>query len=420
MTMPIIVFRLGLRRRVARAALATLLTVLTAGACLGGAALHPVQAAPRPDAPEYAKRGPYPVGTREFKIEDAANAARPLVGTVWYPAIKAAGAKEEATYTAGFLTDTGRAIRDAAGEPKGGPYPLIIFSHGFMGLRLQSLWYTEHLASYGFVVIAVDHPGSTLFDYQKGTASDNWALRPLDVLREIAYAEKTLNATDGVLPGLIDMDKIAVTGHSLGGYTTLAAAGGRLDFDSLKAWCAANPAPALKPEAVCGANGLDPAVLARGRGIDPAPTGPWPATTDTRIRAAVALAPAFSPIFGKEGLASVTIPTMIIVGSKDQTTIPERDAYTAYDWVASKTKALGVLENGGHYIFVQSCPAIAIAFNLFWGCSDLVWDMDRAHDVINQMATPFFLETLKGDAKAAAAIQNGAINFVGVRYQRSG
>lgn len=396
------------------------LSVLAVLLIVIGANASPAAAAPRPDAPEYAKPGPYPVGTRELRIEDAANAGRPLVGTVWYPAIKGPNDKEQTTYTAGLLSDTGRAIREAAPEPKGGPYPLIIFSHGFMGLRLQSLWYTEHLASYGFVVLAVDHPGSTLFDYQKGTVVENWALRPLDILREIGYAEKTLNASGGPLAGIIAMDRIAVTGHSLGGYTTLAAAGGRLDFDSLQAWCASKPDAALKPESLCGPGAPDPVAIAKGRGLSAPPGGPWPATSDPRIKAAVALAPALSPIFGKEGLASVSIPTMILVGSKDQSTIPERDAYTAFDWISSKTRALGVLENAGHYVFVQSCPPIAIALNLYWGCSDQVWDMDRAHDLINQMATPFFLEVLKGDSKAAAVIQEGKVNFVGVRYKRIG
>jgi predicted dienelactone hydrolase len=375
----------------------------------------PIIAAPRPDAPQYAKRGSYSVGTREFKIEDK---ARPLTGTVWYPALKTPDQKEETTYTAGFLSDKGVAIRDAQPNPKNGPYPLIVFSHGFMGLRLQSLWYTEHLASYGFVVIAVDHPGSTLFDYQTGDAAANWALRPLDGLREIEYAEKVLNAPGDALAGLIDMNTIAVSGHSLGGYTALALAGAPLNFDDLRAWCASNPDPALKPELACGDYLKNEATIAAKRGLNTPPKGLWPATTDPRIKAAVPLAPANAPVFGKTGLGAINLPILIIVGSKDQTTIPERDAYPAYTQVSSKRKALGVLENAGHYVFVQSCPPIAITLNLYWGCSDAVWDMDRAHDLVNHMATAFLLETLKGDKEAAAALQK--IDFVGVKFTSAG
>jgi predicted dienelactone hydrolase len=369
----------------------------------------PANAAPRPDAPKYARRGAQTVGTREFTIADE---KRPLNGTVWYPAVKGAGQTEGATYTAGLLSDKGFAIRDAAPNPQGGPYPLIIFSHGFMGVRLQSLWYTEHLASYGFVVMAVDHPGSTLFDYRGGDPADNWALRPLDVLRQIEYAEKVLN-TDA-LKGIIDMNTIAVSGHSLGGYTALAAAGAQLNFDELRAWCASKPDPMLKSEMLCANYLNNEAALATKRGLSEPPKGVWPATTDKRIKAVIPLAPASAPVFGKTGLASITIPTMILVGSKDQSTIPERDAYPAYEWVGSKRKALGVLENGGHYLFVQNCPALAITLNLFWGCSDLVWDMDRAHDLSNHLATAFLLETLKGDKDAATTLR--AVEFIGVRF----
>ena len=43
-------------------------------------------------------------------------------------------------------------------DPDGGPYPLVLFSHGFAGYRLQSTFLTTHLASWGFVVAAVEHP----------------------------------------------------------------------------------------------------------------------------------------------------------------------------------------------------------------------------------------------------------------------
>ena len=113
----------------------------------------------------YAARGPYPVGTFDTTLPagDGSPAdSGPLAATVWYPALNPDGLPEAASYPWGEFTLQGEALRDAAPDPAGGPYPLVIFSHGLGGLRLQSLFYTEHLASYGFVVIAVDHPGSTL------------------------------------------------------------------------------------------------------------------------------------------------------------------------------------------------------------------------------------------------------------------
>ena len=39
------------------------------------------------------------------------------------------------------------------------PYPVVLFSHGFRGMRVQSNDITTHLASRGYVVAATDHSG---------------------------------------------------------------------------------------------------------------------------------------------------------------------------------------------------------------------------------------------------------------------
>src|SRR5690606_3417151 len=111
------------------------------------------------------------------------------------------------------------------------------------GIRFQSLFFTERLASYGFVVIAADHPGNTVLDAFLGTMDAesillNFALRPLDVLRLIDYAA-ALNEAGSAFDGLIDMERVAVAGHSFGGYTALSVGGAQLDFTALNTACAA-------------------------------------------------------------------------------------------------------------------------------------------------------------------------------------
>src|SRR5262249_6064762 len=149
-------------------------------------ALNSIQVAhaERPDAPKYAKRGPYFVGTREIEIPDTAAGNRPLKGTIWYPAVKPDGTEQPATYTDGLLSGTGTAVRDVPPDAAHGPYPLIVYSHGLSSLRFQSIFYVEHLTSYGFVVIAVDHPGSTIFDTTQESVIATFAYRPLEILRE--------------------------------------------------------------------------------------------------------------------------------------------------------------------------------------------------------------------------------------------
>ena len=385
----------------------------------GGLGSQPASA--RPDAPPYAKHGPFAVGTFDVKIDDA---TRPLTATVWYPALNPTNAAEANIYHYGSYPIAGHALLNAAADNSKGPYPLIVFSHGNGGLRLQSLYFTEHLASYGFVVIAADHPGSDLNlaaiigaapPQTQADFDTSYALRPLDVLREITEAEQ-LNAAGGALAGVIDMQTIAVTGHSFGGYTAFAAGGARLDLGALNQWCA-NPDPALDPNTVCFMkNSAFP--IAKARGLSTAPDGIWPATTDPRIRAIVAMAPWNAPIFGQDGLAAVTIPTLVMVGTKDRTTIPERDAYVFYNGISSPAKTLVTFDNADHLIFADGCPPELANTKFFASCSDKVWDMDRVHDLINQVATPFLLSTLRHDSAATAALAPGAVQYVGVNYKK--
>ncbi len=394
-------------------------------------------AAQRPDAPPYAQRGPHPVGTLEITIpgeEGVAGREAPLSATVWYPALNPDELEEAARYRVGLFTLEGRALPDAAPDAANGPYPLVIFSHGSGGMRFQSLYLTEHLASHGFVVIAADHPGNTVQDALFGGSDaaylngliQNFGTRPLDILRQITYLDAL--PADSPLAGLMDMARIAVSGHSFGGYTALAAGGARLDTAAFRAWCAEPTlpeAPAAARLAELSPDNLRDNVcflarslptIAERRGLDSLPDGLWPATTDPRIRAAVMLAPYNAPIFGPDGLAALTTPALIMVGSADSVTLPPRDAFAAFAYLGSADKTLAVLENGDHYLFADGCSAAAIRLGQFNRCSDAVWDMGRAHDITNHLVTAFLRAQLYGDEAAAGAF--AAADFTGVIITR--
>lgn len=398
------------------AAVATLLLLMQAAGILGQ----------RPDAPPYGRRGPLGVGTRDFTILDS---QRPLEATVWYPALNPDSRPVETTYRSGLLLNVdGQALRDAEPDRDHGPYPLVVFSHGSGGFRFQSLFFTEHLASYGFIVIAADHPGNTVLDSLQPaefarTIVPSYTYRPADVLREIAFAE-TLTAPGGALEGMIGTSRIAVTGHSFGGYTALAASGARLNFDALNHWCDAGGGdspfnPDRMAYTVCFMRDRAD-VVAAARGLDSAPTGLWPAITDPRIQAVVVMAPWNGPILGEGGLDGLTAPTMILVGSSDSVTPPARDANPTFDALGSATKALVTFENADHYIFVNECWELAIRLGFFSRCSDSVWDMARVHDLTNHFATAFLLAQLTGDEAAQQALAPQNVDFTGVEYTYSG
>ena len=393
-----------------------LLTLILLSCC--AFILTPISSnAQRPDAPDYALRGTYPVGTQEFVIEDD---ERPLNLTMWYPALNPDNVEEITTYTLNaFIQIDGNAISNASPDLENGPYPLIIFSHGSSGFRYQSTFYTEHLASHGFIVMAVDHPGNTILDLlDEETFFENlilnYAYRPQDILRVIEFTEMLIN-TDEALGSIIDINNMALTGHSFGGYTAASISGIPNNFADFSSWCENNDTD----QNVCFLLDYEESI-ADLAGYDTPPTNTWDAIVDERIQATVLLAPWNAPILDIDSLNEHTTPTMILVGTQDPVTPLERDSGVIYERLTSAQRALITFDNGGHYIFVDECTEIAVQFGFYESCSDPVWDMTRVHDLTNHYVTAFLLYQLYGDETALEAINPSIVEFIGVNVDSDG
>jgi len=370
----------------------------------------------RPDAPPYALHGPYWVGTMEMVVEP--DSERPLPLTVWYPALNPEDLAEEVEYRDDGVPGPvyGHAISDAEIDPSGGPYPLVIFSHALGIVRISYPHYTEHLASYGFVVLAPNHPDDAPFNRGESPHRTN-ILRPQEVIRVVDFAVAIPGAGE-MFEGLIDTDNIAVAGHSMGGYTALAATGAQLDLKAHATWCDENP-PA--DPGMCASFLDHQEELAALAGLDAVPEGLWPPIADNRVKSIIALAPAHPSAFGPDGLAAVTVPVMIMAAGQDQVTPPEYHAYLGYDWLPTDQKALVVFAGANHFLFGVGHDAIPwFPPEGFFMCSDPVWDMDRAHDLSNHFVTAFLLATLKGNTEATAALAPDAVQFPGITYEAQG
>jgi len=377
----------------------------------------------RPDAPTYGVRGSHTVGARNLVID----ADEPLDITVWYPALNDAGAEEAITYDyqikfEGFgdaaATISGQAISDAPYALADNPYPLVILSPGLALGRTTYAWLAEHLASYGFAVIAPEHRETINME-----APELWQppiRRPQEIVAVLDYVDAQAVA-GGELEGLTNTEIVAVIGHSYGGYTTLAMAGARFDFAPFEALC--ETAPETNDESAWLCDALLPFVpdMAALAGLDAVPDGLWPSWGDARVDAIVPMAgDAF--FFNEAGLAEITVPVMAIGGTADTGTPYMWGTYPTYEYVSSETRVRVGLENGEHMLFGSTCEAFPffaqIGFYAF--CSDPVWDMERAHDLINHFATAFLLAELKGDSAAAAALAPDAVQFPGVSYDAQG
>jgi predicted dienelactone hydrolase len=379
----------------------------------------------RPDAPEYALHGPYWVGTRDMVIGEGTD--RPLHATLWYPALNPERLDEVTAYAMvikvelGLPSDwramiAGRALPDAAPDMADAPYPLVLYSHGFGTNRQTSAYLTEHLASYGFVVLAIDH--IEMWDPEGRELGESAFERPMDIQQTIAYAEM-LAGPGGEMAGLFDMGKMAVAGHSYGGYTALAAAGGQFNTEAFDARCA-EVDPNSEFNQFCTT--IIPAWddLAALVGLDAVPEGDWPSWGDDRVGAVVSLAG--SPLIQAEGMQRIKASLLAMVGSLDTGGEGAIATQDIFEQAGSNRKTLVTFMNADHYIFQWSCKDVPSLVDLgfFPVCTDSVWDMDRAHDLTNHFTTAFLLAELYGDEEARAALAPEMVSFPGITYEAQG
>jgi dienelactone hydrolase len=168
-----------------------------------------------------AERGPHSVGVATLQIPSLRDPARHLPLSVWYPAAEASEGRAAADHP---LNAPHEATPDLAPQP--GPLPLVLFSHGNSGLRLQSTFLMTHLASWGLVVAAPDHTGNTFQDMlriddeeeRKRVHLEARRNRPQDICAVLDH----LVAGDVGWPK-IDSARIGSLGHSYGGWTALKA-----------------------------------------------------------------------------------------------------------------------------------------------------------------------------------------------------
>lgn len=307
-----------------------------------------------PDAaPDPSELGPYPVGVMTVELldesrPDAMGQPRSLVTEIWYPAVEEARGQPGYVYTAeDVLTEEALAtleepldvelptvaVRDAEPRGPGSPFPIVLFSHGSSGMRMQSTFLTVYLASHGYVVAAPDHAGNTLSDavINGGPSTEaqfeSLGLRPDDMGYVLAYLQGL--PTDDPLGAIVDPDRVGASGHSFGALTTLR-------------------------------------LLAQDRPIDVAVAQAPPGYEVTW----------FGNLPNEPG--DITVPVMIQAGELDLTT-PYADALSIYDLMTAPRSLLTV-RDGGHFTFSDMCtldPAAidaAIMFGLSMaledGCAD--------------------------------------------------
>lgn len=103
-----------------------------------------------------------------------------------------------------------------------GPYPLIVYSHGFGSNRKGGAYLAEQLASLGYVVVAVDYP-LTNRSAPGGPTPKDVVNQPGDISFVIDRVLEQSITPGHRLEGMVDDARIGLTGLSLGGMTTTLA-----------------------------------------------------------------------------------------------------------------------------------------------------------------------------------------------------
>jgi len=310
--------------------------------------------------PDPGLTGPYPVGVTELTFERKSTTSgepRTLRTLIWYPADDSAKKQPEDNLLEGVI--------DAKVTGENLPLPIIVFSHGSGGTPYQSTYYTRHLASHGFVVVAPPHPGNTMTDCLPCTDAaglvDSFLNRPDDITFVLdALLARSADA-GSLFYNALDAGRVGMSGHSFGGLDTIRLAG-----------------------------------------------------SDSRFSAALAMAP---PGRSRVSLdrVDIEIPTMMMGGGLD-TMAPLEEQKEYFDSIGADGAPhfLLVFPRGGHFSYANVCVPVLD------GCGPDALDQDRAHELINLYATAFFKTYLAGESgyesylEPEAASGNADIEYTAV------
>lgn len=270
------------------------------------------------------------------------------------------------------------------------PGPLVLFSHGLGGSRDAATYLGEHWASHGYVVVAMQHAGSDtalwrdvppherMQALRRATRSAGPALARMgDVRFVLDEVERRQAEGHGVLAGRVDLDRVAMSGHSFGAWTTLAVGG--------QAFVRRNGSTVRRVEPRIDAL-LPLSPPAPKAGVDPAVT------------------------YGR-----ITLPILMMTGSLDDSPLTGATA-------AGRAKVFehlnGAVGGGAAYmLFLEGGDHAVLGGSTRWrqgGGADGDPDLDPLfHRAIRGAATAFLDAHLRADPGAEAWLGRGGVEAIG-------
>ncbi len=265
--------------------------------------------------------------------------------------------------------------------------PLIIISHGLGSDRSSFAYLAQQLASYGFFVAVPEHPGSNADQLQaliSGRANqvaepEEFINRPLDIKFLLDVLERR-SKTDARFAGRIDMQRVGVIGQSFGGYTALALAGAKINFEQLAKDCAPNDTLNLSLLLQCRALELTRSI---------------PDLQDDRVKAIIAVNPIGGSLMGEKDFAAIQIPVMMVSGGADTVAPALMEQIRPFTWLQTPDKYLVLMARGTHFSTIDvpngDSQAVPLPPNIIGP------DPSLAHTYLQAISVAFFGTYVAGE-----------------------
>ena len=275
------------------------------------------------------------VGFKQINLDK--EGSRPLNIAVWYPA-KNSG--ETIAIGDNTVFYGSRVIPNGKPLLSNNKYPLIVFSHGYGGSWHNLSWLAYELTGQGYIVVAPNHPGTTILNRDIKQSVQLWQ-RPRDLSRTIDAI-----SIDEDLASFIDMNKISAIGHSLGGWTVIALAGGRFNTALFKQDCMTHSN--LKACELVSDLGLDNPELNNSM-------------KDPRIKAFITLDTGLARGFTPQSLKNMNIPSLVIGAGIDVGDMAvELESGYLQQFLTKSLSTYIVIPDAMHFSFMQVCKVGAV------------------------------------------------------------
>ena len=317
------------------ALLATLLAALVHGPA------HAARVAPATQATRATQATQ--VGWRQITLPSAAREVVPPVVALFYATTSTARSVPMGPFSINAAIQA---------PPEDHVNGLILLSHGTAGSELGHSSLAQALAQSGYLVVALRHPGD---NWQDTSLRDGLGAGNAGGCYFVQRPRQVAQVIDALLQDPLWKDRIAsnrhgprigVVGRSGGGYTVLALAGGQPDLARLAAHCTTHPADDPIVCSIARRSAPTTPVLADAASPALAPQ----ASTDARVRAVVALAPA-GALFTAASLARITVPTLLYRAEEDHFLVPRFHV----GWIAqnmAQAQVVGVA-TAWHFVFMD-------------------------------------------------------------------